>query len=337
MMAAALERHNESAKRIRLGVVGCGAFASLYHLPTLQSESRVRLAVICDPSPGEVTRRAAADGEIPLVASPEEVWPACDAVLISSPHGLHYAHASAAIAAGKHVLVDKPFVMRSGEARELAEAARARGVVAVVAFNRRFDPGCLRARDILDAGHLGPIRHIETIQLGYPRQGWLQDPGLGGGGPFVGRGAHMTDLVPWLTGRRPRRVRGRVLPGEPGQVDQGGSIECDFEVFSCHLTVLAQGLYMWDEVRLFGEDGLVELRRPMGQPLGWAMVRHDVQGREIERVPADEARGRATINFLDALQGAATPACSFEEAWLSVRIVEAAYQSAERQGDWVEL
>jgi predicted dehydrogenase len=147
----------------------------------------------------------------------------------------------------------------------------------------------------------------------------------------------VTDLVPWLTGRRPWRVRGRVLPGEPGQVDLGGSIECDCEAFSCHLTVLAQGLYMWDEVRLFGEDGLVELRRPMGQPLGWAMVRHDLQGREIERVPADEARGRATVNFLDALAGTAPPACSFEEAWLSVRIVEAAYQSAERQGDWVEV
>jgi predicted dehydrogenase len=336
MTVAASETHNESTSRIRLGIVGCGAFASLYHLPTLQADPRVRLAAICDPSPGEAARRASADGGVPLVTSPEGVWPACDAVLISSPHGLHYAHARAAIAAGKHVLVDKPFVMRSAEAKELAEAARARGVVAAVAFNRRFDPGCLRARDILGAGALGPIRHIETIQLGYPSHGWLQDPGLGGGGPFVGRGAHTADLIPWLTGQRPSRVRARILPGEPGRVDTGGFIECEFSGFACAMTLLAHGLDSWDEIRVFGDEGLVELRRPVGWPLGWEMVWYDARGHRVESVAPDPARGQATRNFLGTLEGQAAPACTFADAWLSVRVIEAAYQSAEG-GGWIGI
>jgi len=337
MMAAASERHNESAKRIRLGIVGCGGFASLYHLPALRDDHRVRLSVICDPSPAEAIRRAASEGGIPLVASPEGIWEACEAVVISSPHGLHSAHARAAIAARKHVLVDKPFVLRSTEAHDLAAQAMGRGLVNAVAFNRRFDPGSLRARAIIGSGGLGLIRHVETVQLGYPRSGWFLDPALGGGGPFVGRGAHVADLIPWLTGQRPKRVRGRILPGEPGRVDAGGLIECEFDEFACTMTLLAQGLDTWDEIRVFGDEGLVELRRPVGWPLGWEMVRHDARGHRVESVAADPARGQATRNFLDALEGRAVPACTFADAWLSVRVIEAAYQSAGGAGGWIEI
>ena len=54
-------------------------------------------------------------------------------------------------------------------------------------------------------------------------------------------------------------------------------------------------------------------------------------------MPADPAIGAATLNFLDTLEGRATPACSFAEAWLSVRWIEAAYQSAEAAGTWIDL
>ncbi len=336
MTAETSERHGKASTRIRLGIVGCGAFVALYHLPVLRGDPRVRLSVICDPSPSEATRQVAAEERIPLVASPEEVWEACEAVHISSPHGLHAAHARAALAARRHVLVDKPFVLRSKEAHDLAAQAMLRGLVNAVAFNRRFDPGCLRTRAIIGSGGLGPVRHVETVQLGYPRSGWLLDPALGGGGPFVGRGAHTADLIPWLTGQRPRRVRARVLAGEPGRVDAGGYIECEFDGFACTMTLLAQGLDTWDEVRIFGDAGLIELRRPVGWPLGWEMAWYDARGQRVESLPADPARGQATRNFLDALAGGAEPGCSFAEAWLSVRVIEAAYQSAEG-GGWIGI
>ena len=67
--------------------------------------------------------------------------------MISTPHGLHAEHARAALTEGRHVLLDKPFALRSAEAAALSELAAARGLVAAVAFNRRFDPGCRRARE----------------------------------------------------------------------------------------------------------------------------------------------------------------------------------------------
>lgn len=326
-------------RRVRMAIVGCGNFARLYHVPTLLADARAELVLICDPFPGDEIPPLAREAGVRLTGNLEDLWRegACDAVLISSPHALHADHVHATLTAGKHVLVDKPFVLRSVEARELAEEAGTRGVVAAVAFNRRFDPGSLRAREVVRSGGLGAVRHVETVQLGYPSHGWYADPTLGGGGPFVGRGAHMADLVPWLTDERPTRVRSRILPGEMGRVENGGFIECEFEGFACQMAVLAQGLYMWDEVRIFGDDGLIELRRPLGQPLGWEMIRYDSRGDRVEAIPADEARGRATTNFLDALDGRAAPACTFAEAWLSVRLIEAAYESTEKAGRWIDL
>jgi predicted dehydrogenase len=328
-----------ASRQWRIALVGCGGFARLYHVPALLGEPRARLTVVCDPAPVEETRRLAREAGASLTGELSGLWApgVCEAVIVSSPHGLHQAHVRAALAARKHVLVDKPFVLRSGEAHDLAAQAQLRGLVNAVAFNRHFDPGSLRAREIIGAGGLGPLRHAESVQLGYPRSGWFLDPALGGGGPFVGRGAHVADLVPWLTGQRPRRVRGRVLPGEPGRVDAGGFIECEFDGFACTMTLLAHGLDTWDEIRVFGEGGLVELRRPVGWPLGWELVHYDAGGHRIESVAADPARGQATRNFLDALAGEAAPACTFADAWLSVRIIEAAYQSADGAGGWIEI
>jgi predicted dehydrogenase len=93
---------------------------------------------------------------------------------------------------------------------------------------------------------------------------------------------------------------------------------------------------MWDEVRVFGEAGILELRRPLGQPLGWALTHLGRRGEVVETLPADPAIGGATRDFLDAVEGGRAPACSFGDAWLSVRLIEAAFQSAARDGEWID-
>jgi predicted dehydrogenase len=321
---------------MNLALVGCGAFARLYHVPVLTTDSRVRLAAICEPAPDAAVRELAARAGARLTASPEEAWADAEAVVISTPHALHAGHVRAALARDKHVLIDKPFVLRSAEARELAEIAAARGLVAAVAFNRRFDPACRRARELAAAGALGPLCLVETVQLGYPTAGWLDDPALGGGGPFVGRAAHMADFVPWLTGLAPRRVRARTHPGPPGRVDRGGLVDVTGDGPDWQATCLTAGLWMWDEVRVFGEAGLLELRRPLGQPLGWALTHLGRRGDVVETRPADPAIGLATRDFLDAVEGRRAPACAFGDAWLSVRLIEAAFESAARDGAWID-
>jgi predicted dehydrogenase len=322
---------------LNVALVGCGAFARLYHVPVLTTDPRARLRALCDPAPDPALRALAGATGARLTASLEEACDLADAVVISTPHTLHAAHARVALSAGRHVLLDKPFTLRSADAEALAELAAARGLVAAVAFNRRFDPGCRTAREAVAAGALGPLALVETVQLGYSTSGWVDDPALGGGGPFVGRGAHMADLVPWLTGLRPRRLRARLRPGPAGRVDRGGFIVAAGEELDWRATCLTAGLWMWDEVRLFGERGAVELRRPLGQPLGWALTHLDAGGRVVDTLPADPAIGAATRDFLDAVEGRGEPACSFADARLSVRLIEAAFESAARDGAWIAL
>jgi predicted dehydrogenase len=320
---------------LNVALVGCGAFARLYHLPVLTTDPRVRLRAICDPAPDPALRALAEAAGARLTTSLGEACGLAEAVVISTPHALHAEHARAALSEGRHVLLDKPFTLRSADAAALTELAAARGLVAAVAFNRRFDPGCRKAREAVTAGALGPLTLVETIQLGYPTSGWVDDPAQGGGGPFVGRGAHMADLVPWLTGLRPRRVRARLRPGPAGGVDRGGFIDAAGDGLDWRATCLTAGPSMWDEVRVYGERGLVELRRPLGQPLGWALTHFGSGGEVVDALPADPAVGVATRDFLDAVEGRGRPACPFAEAQLSVRLIEAAFESAAQEGAWI--
>jgi predicted dehydrogenase len=320
---------------LTVALVGCGAFARMYHVPVLTTDPRVRLGAICDPAPDPALRALADAAGARLTESLREACTLAEAVVISTPHTLHAEHARTALTEGRHVLLDKPFALRSVDAAALSELAAARGLVAAVAFNRRFDPGCRRAREAVAAGALGPLTLVETVQLGYPTSGWVDDPALGGGGPFVGRGAHMADLVPWLTGLRPRRVRARLRAGPAGRVDRGGFIVADGDGLDWRASCLTAGLPTWDEVRLYGEGGLLELRRPLGQPLGWTLTHLGPGGKVVDTVPADPAVGAATRDFLDAIEGRGEPACSFAEARLSVRLIEAAFESAARDGAWI--
>ena len=328
-----------AALPVRIGFLGCGQFAQYYHVPALRQSAATRIAAICDPQPGAALRRIAAELDIPFVSDIEELLAAalCDAVIISTPHALHAAHAHAVLEAGRHVLVDKPFVMHVVEADALAALAAARGRVAGVAFNRRLDRGCIRAREIIRNGALGAIRYVETVQLGYPTEGWLIDPALGGGGPFTGRAAHMADLVPWLIGAPPRAVRARLRPGPPGRTDSGGFIEVMFERTECHMTCLEEGLDMWDEVRIFGEDGLVELRRPLGLAIGWGLSWRGKSGDAIEEIAADSMPGGCTGDFVAAIATGGATVCNFVEATISVAIIEAAFASAAQGERWLSL
>lgn len=322
---------------IRVGLIGCGNFAQLYHLPALLRDPRAELAIICDPAPSRTTLEVATRANAIVTTEIDALWQRdrCDAVIISTPHALHAELARQALAERRHVLVDKPFVLTSREAGQLSELANRTALVGAVAFNRRLDPGCVRARALISGGCIGMVRHVETMQLGYPSKGWINSPALAGGGPFLGRGAHMADLIPWLIGQRPNRLRSRIWPGPADHVDRGGTIEADFGDFIWVMTSRSDGLYMWDEVRIYGDEGIVELRRPLGQPLGWSL---SVIGEgHTETLPAERSEGLATIDFLDATIGLRAPACTFADAWLSVRLIEAAYESATQEGSWITV
>ena len=331
-----------SVERVHISFVGCGAFARRYHVPAIEADPAVKVVGICDPTPASETLAFAERhgakvvseiGKLPLVAEP----PAHSTAIVSSPHTLHADHVAALLKRKYHVLVDKPFVMRLSEAQSLSRDADRQGLVNAVAFNRRFDRACLRTREILAEGGIGQVQFVQTVQLGYEQAGWFVNPALGGGGPYTGRGAHLADLLPWLLDARPRAVRSRLRVGTSGRTDRGGFIELDFDGIECQMTCIEEGWHMWDEVRLFGDEGLIEMRRPLHLPLGWSLEWSTQRGEKVERLAADGRPGAATEDYLAAVRGARSAACSFADAAMSVAIIEAAFDSAANGESWITL
>lgn len=310
-------------------MMGCGAFSRRYHVPTLLGDPRVRLVGIFDPYPSEAVRELAQSSGAALVGRPEDL-PAADAALVTTPHTLHAGHVDHALERGWATLVDKPFVMKAQDARRLSAKAVGRGLLNAVAFNRRLDPGCRRAREIIASGHIGALRLVQTVQLGYEKAGWFLQPALGGGGAFTGRGTHMADIVPWLLGRAPTSVHSRIRQAQGDRSDHGGFIDLQFDGIECQMSCIDQGLHMWDEIRLFGERGLIELRRPLNLATGWAMTWMGADASVNESLAAEPATGWITREFLDALDGRGAVSCTFADALLSVEIIEAAFESAGR-------
>lgn len=110
--------------------------------------------------------------------------PAVDIVYVASPNAFHREHALLAIAAGKHVLVEKPFTLDASEAREVVGAARAAGVAVVEAMWTRFLPHMTRVREVLRESGLGDVRtviadHGQLLPSAPDHR--VHDPALGGG------------------------------------------------------------------------------------------------------------------------------------------------------------
>jgi predicted dehydrogenase len=199
-----------AARRIRVGLVGTGRIAGFVHVPSLRL-----LPDLC-----EVTAVASRDAgrakafaeqwHIPRVHDSWEALvgdPELDAVVVCPPSDLNPPVAGAALAAGKHVLCEKPLALTRPEAAALAAAAdRAPGRVHMVAFTFRFAAALRYLKRLVDEGHFGEIRHwrmsyFNDGQLD-PRLpfGWRHQRARGGAGVIADMGSHMIDAGRYLLG-----------------------------------------------------------------------------------------------------------------------------------------
>jgi predicted dehydrogenase len=131
--------------------------------------------------------------------------PDIDAVLLTTPHSLHGEHVRQAAGAGKHVFVEKPFVLEAEDGVRAAEACRAAGVVLAVGHNRRFLSAAQWLKELVRDGALGTILHIEANfsspgALSYTEDRWRANRKESPGGAIAGLGIHMIDLMCWLLG-----------------------------------------------------------------------------------------------------------------------------------------
>src|SRR2546428_5570645 len=189
-------------------VVGTG-FIGVVHVEALRRLG-VQVLGVVGSSHARAAERAAALGLPPAYESFEAMLadPRVDVVHITSPNHLHYPQAKAALAAGKHVICEKPLTMTSTESAELVRLAQASGLVNAVNFNLRFYPICRHLHQLVREGGLGEVRlvsghYLQDWLLLDTDWNWRLEPELGGSLRAVADiGSHWMDLTSHVTGQR---------------------------------------------------------------------------------------------------------------------------------------
>lgn len=187
---------------MRVGLIGAGAIARRAHLPGLRAAGADVVAVAAGR--GSSAQELADEYGLALCTDPAELIASgdIDAVVVSSPNALHAEQALAALAAGKHVLVEKPLTTTGADADALVAAAAA-PVVAMVAHNARFAPMVVQARQVAQTREVTSLRL--ALRGGGPRawapaSTWFFDPALSGGGVLLDLGVHLLDAARFLLG-----------------------------------------------------------------------------------------------------------------------------------------
>jgi len=279
--------------------------------------------------------------------------PSIDAVLISTPTAFHFEHATAALSAGKHVMVEKPMAMNLPEAQKLVDMAKARGLVLSVFHNRRWDADFLTVQSAVANGTFGRLINVES-RLGQwsscvgPaarewRPGWRNEAAFGGGGLFDW-GSHFIDQL-WrlMLPARPVRVfaqlRGNVWTRD---CDDFARVVIDFDNGACGLmevnTTTTRPLPRWHIDGTAGSaDSPFSLEFDVDR---WAKLSFSpADGGEKALLPR-AARGLSEMEiweqFATACRGDGEPAVTAQSVLPTMRLLDAARESSA-QGQTIEI
>lgn len=190
------------SETIRVGLVGYGYASKTFHAPLIAGTPGMELAAVSSSDAGKVH----ADWPMMTVVSdPQALFndPSIDLIVIPTPNDTHFPLAQQAMAAGKHVVVDKPFTVTLSQAQQLQQQAEQSGQLLSVFHNRRWDSDFLTLKALLKDGALGEVVYFEShFDRFRPevRQRWREQGGAGSG-IWYDLGPHLIDQALQLFGK----------------------------------------------------------------------------------------------------------------------------------------
>lgn len=232
-MNAPQPQHYAGAHPIRIGIAGVGAAARAF-IPAVQAHLGFELVAAADPS--EIVREDMGR-ELSIkthVSVPEMLLQTpLDAIYVATPTELHSEHVLQALAAGKHVLVEKPMATNLADAKAMVMAADKADKVFMVGHSHSYDMPIQKMREIIEQGSLGCVRMVNT----WCYTDWVYRPrrpdelvtALGGGVTYR-QGSHQFDIIRLLCGGMVRSVKAKTFDWDPKRSAIGAHIVfLDFE------------------------------------------------------------------------------------------------------------
>lgn len=345
-------------ERPRLAVVGCGWWATQFHIPGLLGYEGAELVGVVDADTSRLSA-ACATFDIPGYMSLEELLAttALDGVVVATTSATHYELARRALAAGLHVMVEKPMTFRAKEAWELVALADAGGLHLQLGYTHHFTPSAQRLTEVLAAGDLGDLIQVSGLYatmveayyrgrpeeydavfhfpLTGPGERTYSDPKIAGGGQGMTQVTHLMGMILWASGRRVREVCA-FMDSRDLAVDLVDAIAFRFDNGGVGCVGATGNLRPGDpqqqEIRYYGTEGYVL------QDLVSASVEiRYADGRAESLTAEDPYPAQATARGLaDLIAGRAPNRAPGEAGARAVECLEAAYTSAAR-GERVEV
>lgn len=351
---------------VDVGLVGAGGISSR-HLPAYRAfPARVRLAAVCDADEGHA-RAVSEEFDVEYWLDFESFVREApiDAVDITLPHHLHFPAAKAALEAGKHVLVEKPFTTSFADALELVELAESKDLTLMVGQMQRYHPPYRALKGRLEAGELGMIRHARVDAIAnqedlYAPPHWLWDGERAGGGAVIGYAVHKLDLLRYFIGDVTRvaswnrTVDERLKDAEDYSVGilefENGAIADFFTTVSASATPYNEGFW------LFGDEGTVHTLpagdRDEGEPghsqregyVGTpdpllsrnespeSRKRFDPLPADDADLPTDSAFTNEILHFAECIETGREPLSSGRDNLGTMAVIAAIYRSAGTDG-----
>lgn len=347
------------SNNLRIGIIGCGI--GDFHAEAYALDKRADVVTLAGLDIARCHDVCKRHGIPEHTTDYEDILARSDidAVSVAVPNHLHLPIATAALRAGKHVLLEKPIGLTASEGAQIVAAANEAGKVLGIAFNKRYraDTELLKSRIL--AGDLGEIYYAKAFWMrraGIPGLGsWFTQKNLAGGGSLIDLGVHVIDMALWLMGNptittvsamsysklgpkgRGRWAGGRFQHNDENafEVDDlstaflrtadGASIqlETSWATYSSHTDDYG--------VILMGDEGGAEIKIRDYQKTGALRFFKDLDGVPVDTQPrtvVQHEHGVIVRKFIDAITLGIPMTPSGEEGVDRARIIDAIYQSA---------
>ncbi len=341
-------------KKVRVGIIGAGWWATFAHIPALKSHPGAELVAVQSRERAKAKKisrdfrvKYACTGVQEILGLKE-----LDAVIVSSTPNVHFAQARAALESGRHVLIEKPMTLTVEEARELVQTAAKKKLQLLVSCPWHFTAHGIEARRLIHSGGLGEIKMISMLMTNpidkllrgintspthsadnvyvEPRKGSYSDPAIAGGGQIFCQVSHAAAYLTFLTGLRPAEVYAR-FDNDGSRNDIYNALTVTLEngalatIASTGATPIKERNY---EVRVFGSKAILQLELWRG-----TMTLIDFGGKRTEFRPLAEndiypCQSPAS-NFINAILGKTPNGSPGELGLASMEIIEAACESAQ--------
>lgn len=274
------------AEPLRFGIIGCGVIGPT-HAEAIAGLEDALLVAVADPQADRARALAGRFGA-GSYADPQEMLDRerLDVVCVCTPSGMHGAHASLAMRAGAHVIVEKPMEITTGALDKMLRVQRETGRKLAVISQHRFDPASLQVRALVEEGAFGRLVLGNAHILWWRSQGyydsgaWRGTWALDGGGVLMNQSIHSIDVLTWLMGP----VRGIFAHADTlahrMETEDAAVATLRFASGALGTIAATTGAYpgVTTRIEIFGDQGSAIIENDL---LGYLHLARDDDGKEV--------------------------------------------------------